>query len=247
MRGEEVCDRGFLFGDGLFETVRVASGRVRWLERHVARLRRSGAALGFPGQMLEEAVAALEAVVDEEDGIWRVTVTRPGDGMDYGGTGMVSVRHRPVSELERPHLTTLSGYFFPEDETARHKTTSRMRYVEARRRGRLSGFDDVVLVCPTPQGVLVGEATASSLFVVFEDEVVTPLVEGLVAGVTRAGIVEGGQWAGLPVRERRVYADELDRCVELALVNAGGVVAAASLNGRPLGDEWTRGLDEELP
>jgi len=242
-------DRGFLYGDGLFETVLVVDSRVRWLDHHVARLRHSGAALGFPEDIVDEAVTALVGVEDSEDGLWRVTLTRPGRGVDYGGTGTVKVQHRPWAPRDRPRLTAALGYYFPGDIVAEYKTTSRMRYVQARRRAREAGFDDALLLSlDAGRGaVIVGETTAASVFVVQDDEVVTPMASGIVRGVTRKGILEGGQWGGLPVSERWVEAGELDTAREIVLVNAGGVVAAASYGDRPLDDRWASRLASELP
>ncbi|MFU8805398.1 MAG: aminotransferase class IV, partial [Bradymonadaceae bacterium] len=138
-------DRGFLYGDGLFETVRVENGSIRWLDRHIDRLRSSGKALGFPEEIIDDGCACLESLVDEDPGIWRVTVTRPGQGVAFGGSGHVSIRHRPLQPIHRPTLTLAHGFFHPGDVLARHKTTSFIRYVEARRRANEAGFDNAVL------------------------------------------------------------------------------------------------------
>lgn len=234
-------DRGFLFGDGLFETIRVDRGQVRWLDLHLARLRQSGKELAFPEELIEEAVLALESTLDQKEGIWRVTVTRDGQDMAFGGSGHVHLRHRPFPELIRPRLNVMEGFFHPADLMARYKTTSYIRYVEARRRARVEGFDDALLT--SPQG-LIGETSAANVFIVFDGEVATPPLEGILDGVTRRGLLD--EYPEIVVRE--IGIEELDRAREIALVSAGiGVLAARSLLGRPLDEAWSRSAQERLP
>lgn len=214
---------------------------VRWLERHLARLRASGQALGFPQFVIEEGCAALEAcAAGDVPGIWRVTVSRPGiseEGkVDWGGTGGVGVRHRAFHEPERPRLGLAAGYYLPDDVLRVHKSTSFLRYVEARRQARLQGFDDAILVSGSG---LVGEASAANIVVVLDGKAVTPPLCGIVAGVTRAGLLEIGAQRGWPIEERAIRVEELAAAQEIVLVSAGvGAVSAASLLGRPLGTMW---------
>lgn len=239
-------DRSYLYGDGLFETVRVRpDGSVRWLERHLARLRRSAEALGFPRDHIERAAEALAAVGSRRAGIWRVTVSRPGQGAPFGGTGHITWRHRPASVPTRPSLTIAAGFYLPDDSLAEHKTTSFVRYIEARRRAHQDGFDDAVLV--SGDG-LVGEASAANLVAIIDGQPVTPVVSGILPGVTRAGIIDLAEERGQPIEVRAVSVDELRQADEVALLSAGvGVVAAASLGGRALDDTWSRRVREWLP
>src|SRR5690554_2665055 len=129
-------DRSFLYGDGLFETVRVEKGQVRFLDHHRARLRRSASVLGFAEGRVEEACRLLGAPAGL-DGLWRVTISRDGEGVAFGGSGRVSARWRGgLPELSAPRLVTMQGFYFPGDALAEHKTTSWLRSVELRRRAQ---------------------------------------------------------------------------------------------------------------
>ncbi|MBA2665292.1 MAG: aminotransferase class IV [Bradymonadaceae bacterium] len=228
-------DRSYLYGDGLFETVRVDAG-VRWLSRHVGRLTASGQALGFPTSVIDQACAALEALESATPGIWRVTMSRPGEGMDWGGQGGVSVRCRLFSPALPPKLGLMAGFYLPDDMLRHHKSTSYLGYVEARRRARLEGFDDALLLSA---GGLVGEATAANVIVVLSGRAVTPPVRGIVAGVTRAGLIELAATHGEAIEERAILRAELEHADEIVLVSAGvGAMSAASLCGRALGSVW---------
>ncbi len=239
-------DRSFLYGDGLFETVRVRpDGTVRWLERHIARLRHSGAALGFPEASIDAAVAELEFIADREPGLWRVTVSRGPDGAPFGGSGTVSTRFREYRSLERPKLGIAEGFYLPDDFLAEHKTTSYLRSIECRRRAQAEGFDDAIMVS---KNGLVGEASAANIVVVLDGVAITPPANGILPGVTRQGVLELAEEHGQPIVERELTVDELRRADEIALLSAGvGILAAASLEGRSLDDSWSKQAREWLP
>ncbi|MFW5968965.1 MAG: aminotransferase class IV, partial [Persicimonas sp.] len=139
-------DRSYLWGDGLFETVKVrADGSVRWLDRHIERLRRSGAALGFDEARIDEAAELLAAVTERQPGLWRITVSRAPEAAPFGGEGSIRLRRRDSTEATRPRLGFAHGFYLPDDPLAEHKTTSFIRYVEARRRVERRGFDEAIL------------------------------------------------------------------------------------------------------
>lgn len=239
-------DRSFLYGDGLFETVRVREdGQIRWLERHVARLRRSGEALGFPDASIDAGVAELEGLAGREPGLWRVTVSRAPDGAPFGGSGTVAARFRPSASPTRPHLGLAEGFYLPDDLLAEHKTTSYLRSVEVRRRARAAGFDDAVM---TSRSGLVGEASCANVVVVKSGKAATPPIRGILPGVTREGVLDLADAHGRPIDVREVTVDELRGADEVVLLSAGvGLLAAASLEGRTLDDTWSKGAREWLP
>ena len=121
-------------------------------------------------------------------------------------------------------------------------------YVEAKRRARMDGFDDAILISSCG---LVGESSAANIFVVIDGEVVTPTLQGIVSGVTRAGLLAIATQHQVSIREREVCVDELKRANEIVLVSAGvGAIAAASLLGRllcgSLGEQMQHWLSSEF-
>jgi branched-subunit amino acid aminotransferase/4-amino-4-deoxychorismate lyase len=238
-------DRSYLYGDGLFETVRVRpDGSIRWLDDHIARIRKSGAALGFGAELVEEAVAALDELRGRKPGIWRVTVSRDANAA-FGGTGGVTTRFREYQQPTRPNLGVARGFYLPDDLLAEHKTTSFLRSIEARRRANLAGSDDAVMVSA---GGLVGEASCANLVAVVGGRALTPSIRGILPGVTRAGLLRLAAEFGDPIQVREISLDELRQADEIALQSAGvGVLAAASFEGRKLDDSWSRRAQEWLP
>ncbi|RVU48836.1 hypothetical protein EA187_05250 [Lujinxingia sediminis] len=233
-------DRSFLYGDGLFETVRVEGGRVRFLERHRSRLRRSGVALGFDEAHIEQGCAML-GEPDGQDGLWRVTVSRRDREIAFGGSGRVCGRWRPGLPLAEPlALVTMPGFYLPGDSLAEHKTTSWMRSVELRRRARILGADDGVSVSEDGR---VGECSAANLLVLLEERWITPPVKGILPGITREVLLERGSQKGRLIEEVEVTQEVLARARALALVSTGvGVQEARSLDGRALELGRTSGL-----
>jgi branched-chain amino acid aminotransferase len=239
-------DRSFLYGDGLFETLRVADGQTRWLALHQARLERSARALGYPDAAIQAGSEALAALPAQRDGIWRVTVSRPHDAALWGGgPGHVARRWRAYAPLERPALGPLAGYYWPQDPLAEHKSTSYLRGVMARRAALAAGWDDGVMA--SPDG-LAGECSAAAALFVVDGVLRIPPREGILDSVTRRGLLE--QLAprhGLTIHVAPVPIEALARASEIILLNAArGAVAARSWQGRALDSVWAERIDALL-
>lgn len=243
-------DRSFLYGDGLFETVRVVGGRARWLELHAARLVASARALGYPEAAICAGREAILGLTGEADGIWRVTVSRPHDAALWGGgEGVVARRWRAPAAPERPALGAIHGYYWPQDPLAAHKSTSYLRCVMARRQALLCGWDDGVMV--SGEG-LVGESSAAAVGVVVDGVLRLPPLVGILDSVTRRGLIERlAPRRGLTIEVAPLHVSALDEASEVILLNAArGAYAARAWQGRALDDALTMRiaawLDEEV-
>jgi len=244
-------DRGYLYGDALFETVRVRpDGSIRWLDAHLQRLRKSGEALGFGVEAIEAGVEKLGALGEQKPGIWRVTVSRPGvdaqgQSLPFGGSGALRLRFREYHAPGRPNLGLAPGFYLPEDRLAEHKTTSFLRAIEVRRRAQLRGFDDAIM---TSAAGLIGEASCANVIVVGAGGAATPPVRGILPGVTRAGVLRRAREVDQPIEVREIGVAELQGAREIILLSAGvGVLAAASFEGRALDDSWATNARTWLP
>lgn len=222
-------DRGFLYGDGLFETVRVEGGRALFLARHRRRFVRSAQALGFPSSAVDDGLAALDSLAGRDDGLWRVTVTRPGKGAFGGGTGCVRWRRRPLPseqpEARGEHLTMVDGFYQPTDPLAGHKTTSWLRSAEARRRAKKAGFDEALLVSSRGR---VGEASAANVFLRVGGDWVTPSLQAVLPGVMREVVLEGAVAEGMSIEERPVFVGDVHSCEAMALTSVGRMITAVA-------------------
>lgn len=226
-------DRGHLYGDALFETVAVRAGASPFIDRHIARLRRSGLFLRFPPEQIERAAEELRRLSSREDGLWRVTVSRDGGDAPFGGEGAITLRHRPFFEPSAPSLTFVEGSYFPGDRSREHKTSNYLHSILARMTARERGHDDAIMI--SPDGVVGESPTANLLFVMSDGEVATPAIDGILPGITREVVLERSREEGVVIRERRITRDEVEACEAVILLSSGvGALPARALEGRAL-------------
>jgi branched-subunit amino acid aminotransferase/4-amino-4-deoxychorismate lyase len=203
----------------LIETVLVESGRIRLLDRHLVRLRRSGAA---PKQ-----VTAVRALAET----WRRTAGRPTVvRFDVAaGTGVAS-RARTPPPRDPVALAVVPG-FDPEDAGRERKLADRAWAADAEAAARAAGADEPLLVSPAGR---VGETSRASLFVVdAAGRIATPPVAGILPGVTR-----GWALGAAGASEAPLTLDDLAAARAAFLTTAArGVVPVTSIDGRSLGTD----------
>jgi branched-subunit amino acid aminotransferase/4-amino-4-deoxychorismate lyase len=191
-------DEGFLRGDGVFEVVRVYSGKPFALGDHLDRLERSAAGLRIENVPRAELEAEVPQLLSDRggktfDGLVRIVVTR-------GGRRLALTEPVPPSP-DRLRLGFVT--YAPTRVLDGVKSLSYAGNMLATRLARERGFDEALLV--TPHGRVL-EAPTSSLFWVDErGELSTPpLDDHILASITRDRILRL-----LDVRERPVPTDEL--------------------------------------
>ena len=207
-----IFDRGFQHGDGLFETLRTWNGvAVTWPE-HEARLRRSAAALRLSVGTIEVHPAI--AAAGDGDHRVKVIVTR-------GGRTIVIVE--PLGPLPTEVAAAIVDLPLARRREA-HKTLAYVENLSAREMAVAVGADEAIRL---DADGFVAEGAVSNVFVVDGEEVLTPpLGNGVLPGITRAHVVEGG------ARERRITVDELRSADEIFITSAiRGVVAVTRLDG----------------
>jgi len=252
-------DRGFTLGDGLFETMRAAGGRVfRW-EDHLARLRRGAEvlAISLPGESaLCDAVAAALEHRTGEPSLVRLTVTR---GVDVGRgvavrPGLTPTVVARAVPLVPPTTRGATAVVAPmrRNDTSPLSQVKAMGYgdsVLARRWAEQRGADEAVFL--NTRGHVAG-ATTANIFAVVGDTLVTPPPEsGALPGVTRRLVLDLARTAGIPVAERPLSLDDLASAREAFTTNiALGIRPLVSLDARPIGSgqpgEVTRLLSARL-
>lgn len=214
-------DRGFLYGDGLFETVRAYAGEPFALREHVRRLARSARVFRIPfeadpGYWRPRVRRCLRANgLHAVDAAVRLTISRGA-----GPFGIVpSPKLRPTTmllatpldpRLARAQAEGVAICFFPFRLVAgtlpSHKTLHYLPAVLgkmiARRRGAWEALylatDDTVL-----------EGTTSNVFAVEGGRLITPPLGGILPGVTRHLLTTIARRAGVPLIERRLTRAEL--------------------------------------
>lgn len=244
-----VFDRGARDGGGIFETLRVYGGRPFAWQRHMERLVLSAAELGFPVPAAPAGLrAAIDALLAEQglaDAVVRVTITRGVAGgrptragawveaEPLGGRLWAGARSGAGSAI-------VSRLPFEPGWLGRHKTTSRLAWDLAREEARAANVDEAILVSPDG-GVL--EGAASNLFVVRDEEVLTPpLTLPVLPGVTRAIVLRLCVELGIRHREAPVTPEHLRRAEEVFLTNSvQEIVPLARVEGREVPGRATAG------
>jgi len=238
-------DRTLLYGLGAFETLRLFEGRAFLLQRHVDRLHASLAAVGLPVPPivhgLAEQLAALSLRAGRPHALCRVTVTAGPAGADVSAMHVIA----NLRELPEPRGTRrieVGLVDFAHDlrsPLAGVKSTNYLIHYMLRERAEADGRIDDLMVAPDGR---ITEATVANVFFVFDEQLVTPALEGsILPGVTRAHVLELAAELELPVVERAVHRDELVGATEAFLTGSGkGLVDIDVLAGRTLPVERPR-------
>jgi D-alanine transaminase len=240
-------DRGFIFGDGVYEGLRSFRGKLVGMDRHIARMRDGlresridwdAAALTRLSEELVRACAMPDAFI-----YWQVTRGTPGPNQPVrtrvpagAMTPTVFGFCTPQPPIEKfidaqPPTVTCAVCEDTRWTRGRLKSTSLLANVIAAIEADEGGAQDAILV----RNGLVGEATAANLLLVLGSEIVTPSLESvpILAGVTRAIDLE----AAPEVVSRPVRVDELARASEIMLTGTTTMVTSVTqLDGRPVGN-----------
>lgn len=214
-----VSDRGFTYGDGCFETVRVHKGRVTHWGRHLKRLESTLGFLGIVAPVIrkegEEILSKLVTRNGVEEAVLRVAVSRGSGSRGYSPKGAteptiaITLHSAPALDAEALSEWSLitSIVRLAPDQLSAHKTANRLPYVLARMDADRTGADDA-LICD--QAGMVIESSCANLFWFEGETLVTPsLSTGALPGITRALIMETWIASGGALEERSIQPAEL--------------------------------------
>ena len=249
-----VFDRGFLYGDALFETIRCHAGRPFLWAEHLQRLHRGAECLSLP---VPVAAATLHATALEllrrnalTDAVLRLTLSRGVGPRGYSPRGatrptlVLAAFPAPAPDTHPPrpwHLRT-SGVRLPAgDPLAAFKTANKLLHVLARAEVEAStataadadAADEALLL--NTQGH-VAETSAANVFWWNGETVSTPaLTTGALAGVTRAWTMRALRALGWPCREVLAGPEALGTASGVFLTFSGqGLVEVGRLDGQAL-------------
>jgi len=229
-----VFDHGFLYGEGIYETLRTYNGRLFLFDRHLRRLRNSARmiklALPFTDEELARNISDTIATtkLDGKEVYVRVLVTRGVGDLTYGLEAtpkpswvvIVKALVAPPSEIyERGCKVVLVDAVrnHPGSVNPMIKCNNLMNQALAAQQAfERGGFDGVMR---NYRGELTEFAT-SNLFIVKNGAVLTPPLEcGLLPGITREFIFEIGSNVGIEVREQVLRDDDLFNADEAFLTS----------------------------
>lgn len=245
-----VYDRGFLYGDGVFDTVRAYAGKVFASDAHYQRWSASAAAVGIEVPLDKPAWQALLADVlrhnDAQELMIRVCLTRGSGSPVPDPTGAVDPllviipRPSPVRSLSRwqqgvrvmvSSIQATPAAVLPSAVKSHNFLSHVLALGEAR-----SQAAHEALLCNSAGEIV--EGSISNLFGVWDGDLITPpLTAGVLPGITRATVLELARTAGIPIREVAIPAASLAAAEELWLTNTGWeVMPITQLDGAPVAD-----------
>jgi 4-amino-4-deoxychorismate lyase len=234
-------DRGLQYGDGLFETMLVRGGRIRFEDLHRARLEEGCRRLRIDADQPPMWEQARGIAARHTDALLRLQVTRgTAVARGYTPTGreratcILAMFAAPAGELPpQLRVRTLPNRLGENTDLAGLKHCNRLEQVLARQ--AMLGSDAFEGLLASSSGLLIS-GTMSNVFLELEGSIVTPVLDRCgVAGVLRAAVLREAARANIPVRVAEVPFEALQRASALALSNARlGLVAVDELDGRGL-------------
>ncbi len=222
-------DRGFTLADGLFETMRMTNGSVFRLDAHLDRLCIGARILGIPIPPALRDHVAVSARAAHAAGYAhasvRLTVTRgpapPGLAPPPHPAPTVALAIAPLAPPGAPRPIVAAMASARRNEyalTASIKTLSYTESVLALAQAKAAGADDAIFLDTAGH---VSEATASNIFAVIDDTLVTPPVGcGVLPGITRVAVLELAHALGINTMERELAEPELAMASELFLTSS---------------------------
>jgi branched-chain amino acid aminotransferase len=208
-------DRGFLLGDGVFETLLVLNRVAVWREEHLARMKKAARKLDLPFdvEQIETAVTDRLSLITSDLHALRITLTR---GVTARGL---------AAEAETPTLIVTAAPFDPkligaplrlavssvrrnpQSVSDRHKTLSYANNVFAAREAKSRGADDALMLSTD---ALVSCTSMANVFLVYGTVLVTPPEQdGVLPGIARRFLIEHASRFGFSVETRSIERDEI--------------------------------------
>jgi branched-chain amino acid aminotransferase len=245
-----VTDHGLLYGDGLFEGIRVYGRQVFRLPDHLRRIATGARAIGLrlPGgtESLEKIVLETARAFGENEAYLRLVITRGSSALGVDPTTceaprifciIAGIALYPEEKLARgiDLLTASLRRPGPDVLDPRVKSLNYLNSVLAKREARLRGADEALLL--NDRG-LVAEAAVANVFSVTGGVLGTPPVtDGALEGITRASVLEIAGELGIESRQQSLGRFDLLAADEVFLTGSGARIApVATLDAAEIGE-----------
>jgi branched-chain amino acid aminotransferase len=244
-----VFDHGLLYGDGVFEGIRVYNRRVFRLEQHLDRLWDSAKAIALEIPMdraaMTEALRATIKANEKTDGYIRLIVTRGAGDLGVDPTKcptptviiiVTDIQVYPAELYARgiKVITSATRQISHDAFDPRVKSLNYLKNVLGKIDANRAGAQEAILL--NAEGY-VAECTADNLFVVKNGRLVTPSPQdGALEGITRGALLELAGEARIPAREQRLTRFDVYTADECFLSGTGAeVMPIAEVDGRKIG------------
>jgi branched-chain amino acid aminotransferase len=254
-----IANRAFKYGDGLFETMRLMKGQLKFADLHADRLQRGMKALKIDGysQMdawfLKDIAEELAKRNKVKHGRLRLTVYRDAEGLYTPSQNKMGYCLEITPSEEPRYFLNEKGLIMdvftelpkPSNYLSNIKTCNSLIYVMAGIYKSQNKLDDVFLL---NQAGFLCEASSSNIFIFYQNHLYTPaLNEGCVEGVMRQIVIKLALENNIAVTEAQINPDILYEADEVFLTNATrGIQTVMGFGVRRYFNRISKGLMDEL-
>ena len=255
-----VLDRGFTYGDGLFETMRVYSGKIFRLEHHLDRLFQSARSilieLPITRNEIRSAIYAALKLNGLSNSIVRLTVTRgeldSGVNVDYSSPPTIVILVKPVKAISKKTYKEGIGIKLYKKSAIRTqgisnkiKSCNYLSNIILRENALKENFFEAVLLDHNHN---VTEGTISNIFIIKNNQLKTPILnEFVLSGIIRQAILDLCLENNIPFKEDRITERELYEADELFLTNSGiEILPVRNINHHKLKNRGIRPMTKHI-
>ncbi len=245
-----VFDHGLLYGDGVFEGLRVYGGKVFRLEAHIRRLYESARSicLTIPLSKDQMCDATNETVAANgiDDGYVRTVITRGSGSLGLGPeccpkpeviiiAATIALYPEEYYEKGLEIITSSVIRNHPAALSPRVKSLNYLNNITAKMEALQAGCIEAMMLNHKGE---VAECTGDNIFLVRDGELMTPPMDaGILCGITRDAVIEIARGAGIEVREVAMTKHDVYIADECFLTGtAAEVIAVVKVDNRPIGD-----------
>jgi branched-chain amino acid aminotransferase len=220
-----ILDRGFRYGEGIFETICIEEGKAIFLKEHFERLKNSSKALNLDLPLGFEQVADITRKLIQDSsiqkGVINIYLTKTEEENRKTNFLIVvkdEIRYKE-SDYEKGYTAIISSIRINSSLSINsHKTLSFLYHILAKKEAKEKGADEAILL-NTESFVL--EGTTRNIFMVKGNKLITPpLGSGILPGITRAKILQIAPSVGLEVEEKLVKQDFLKSSDEVFITSS---------------------------
>jgi len=252
-------DRGFLYGDGIFETLRSYNGEPFKLAEHLERMRSSAEKLKiipeYTNTEISESITKLLAKNSVQDAYIRITLSR-GEG---GNALQMSDNLKSTILIQAKSFTPYDEKLYNEGMSlcvskhkrsttspiCRHKTTNLLTSILLKEEaGSKSAHDSIVL---NTDGY-VAECIVSNIFMVADGSVITPPLDtNILPGITRRTVLDICRDSGIPAREECFKIETLIKAEEVFITNSlMEIMPVSKIEGNKIGKTVPGEITQQL-